>query len=414
VSYHQNMLTPKLAIGLFLASLFVAPSAPICAQQPSVGLLLARVSHARGTEVLDSPSVIQYETLWVVRDASGAHIAVTLPDIIEPRKTGFWRLGIAHTCQLTPPSYSSPKGPGTISTQDLAYAVPVERTPVVQLNAPSPPCDADTAQRVFDDSYRLYAGDSPQPPDPNAPSQCGWQNLSFTSVLPDFVSLSYDQGLSENCDPRGSNSFQKIWVQSPDDPLSALDPTQKYKLIPFGQIFGPVGHRAWVRAVTSESGGNSCLADVPKEELDNQTAWSLVHFSGKWVAYAFAQEGRDCAGFGYPKVTVPRSLTHTAPLPIPWPALEKQLPGISDAYLSPSGSILVAIVSAQKPQRVVSITLFDFSENKLGAKLLDLPPGDVVMAEWATGRFVQSWTDTLTALKSHGLPAVVVKPASSN
>jgi hypothetical protein len=417
------MPTRKTLIACFLALFFLAVAAH--AQEPApvppnaasasvpLGLLLARVSHQRGTEVLDSPSVVQYETLWIVRDASGAHIAAKLPDIIVPRKTGFWRIGIAHTCHLSPPSYESPKGPGTFGTEDIAYSVPVEQTPAVQLDDPdSKRCDAATAARVFADDYRLYDGDSPAPHDPTAPSQCGWQNIWFSSVLPDMISVSYHQGLSENCDSRGSNSFQKIWMQSPDDPLSAMNPTENYKLIPFERIFGADGRRAWNRAVT---GGNSCLADAPAESLDDQTGWSLVHFSGKWMAYAFTQQGRECAAGGYVKVSVPRSVTHAAPLPFPWAELEKQVANILDAYVSPSNALLVVVVSKNDPHptgsQVASVALYELSGNKLGAKLLDIPAGDVVMAEWATGRFVQSWTDSLSALQSRGLAPATVKAA---
>lgn len=417
------MLARKILVGYFLALLFTVPLAR--AQQPTppnapspqspVGLLLARVSHARGADVLDSPSVVQYETMWIVRDGSGAHVAATLPDIIVPRKTGFWRLGIAHTCQFTRPRNGSPTDHGNISTADIGYAVPVERAPLVQLNIPDPACDPETAKRMFDDSYQLYAGDNPQPPHPNAPSECGWQSLWFSSILPDLISVSYYQGLSETCDPRGGNSYQNDWVQSPDTPISSSDQTHSH--IPFDEVFGADGHRAWIRAVTASGpSGDSCLADVPREELDDQTGWSLLHFYGKWLTYAFVQKGKFCAVAAYPKVAVLRWLTHAAPLPIPWPVLEKQLPGISDAYMSPSGSILLAIVSKQDPHprqsQVISVALFDFSGNKLGTKLLDLPASDIVMAEWASGRYVQSWTDSLSALHSHGLPALVVRPAT--
>jgi hypothetical protein len=268
---------------------------------------------------------------------------------------------------------------------------------------------------MFDDSYRPYAGDNPQPPAPDAPSECGWQNLWFSSVLPDLISVSYYQGLSESCDPRGGNAYQQVWVQNPDDPVSSLDRAHAY--IQFDQIFGAEGHRAWIRAVTASGpSGDSCLADVPREELDDESGWFLLHFYGKWLTYALVQKGRFCAVACYPKVAVPRSLTHAATLPVAWPALEKQLPGISDAYLSPSGSILLAIVSKQnahpRQSQVISVALFDFSGNKLGVKLLELPPGDIVMAEWATGRYVQSWTDSLSTLQSRGLPAPVVRPAT--
>ena len=117
---------------------------------------------------------------------------------------------------------------------------------------------------------------------------------------------------------------------------------------------------------------------------------------------------------GDPKIVVPRTLTHATPLPIPWAALETQLPGISDAYVPPGTSVLLVVQSKKSNANfeeppIVSVALFDFSGNKLGAKLLDLPPTKIVMAEWATGRFVQSWTESLSVLQSQGLPAATIK-----
>jgi hypothetical protein len=418
------MFALKILPGYFLASLLIVPLAqaqkqlpPSTTAEPSpVGLLVARMSHARRIEILGSPSVVQYETLWVVRDASGARVVSTLPDVIVPRKDGFWRLGIAHVCHLSAPEKGVAADHGSVTTDDMAYASPADRAPQVIDGNPTPFCDSATAKRLFDDSYQPYAGDDPNPRDPNAPTHCGWQNLWFSSVLPDLVSLSSYSGNSEDCGPHGGRSWQDAWLQSPDDMASpAAQPTAH---IQFDSVFGSEGHRAWIRAVTAVGGptGDSCLSDAPVEELDDQSGWSLVHVAGKWLAYAFAQRGETCSAGGYAKVAVPRTLTHAAPLPVAWTALEKQLPGISDAYLSPSGSTLLAIVSKNDPHPtgspVIAVSVFDFSENKLGAKLIDLPVGDVVMAEWATRRFVQSWTDTLSALQSHGLPAPIVKPAT--
>jgi hypothetical protein len=105
------MFALKILPGYFLASLLIVPLAQAQQQLPPsttaapspVGLLVARMSHARGTEILGSPSVVEYETLWLVRDASGARVVSTLPDVMVPRKDGFWRLGIAHVCHLSAP-----------------------------------------------------------------------------------------------------------------------------------------------------------------------------------------------------------------------------------------------------------------------------------------------------------------------
>lgn len=378
-----------------------------------VGLLLARVAHERNRDAFGDVSMVRYETLWIVRDASGARIAATLPDIIVPRKSGFWRLGIEHTCQFTRAANGDPNDRGNISTADIAYAVPVGQAPVVELDHPA--CDPQTAKRLFDDSYNpefVPEPDSEHPPDANAPSECGWANRWFESVLPDLVSVSYFQGVSEVCEPQGGNEYKEIWVQSPDDPFPFVGPAQQQ--IPFDVVFGAAGHRAWIHAVSGgQPEGDSCIADNPDEDMQ-QTGWSLKHVRGEWRTYAFAQVGRVCAASGDPKVAVPRTLTHAIPLPIPWAALEKQLPGISDAYVAPGASVLLAIHSRKgdpvsEEGQTVAVALFDFSGNKLSAKLLDLPAGKIVMAEWATGRFVQTWTDSLSELQAHGLPGAVVK-----
>jgi hypothetical protein len=413
------MLARKALVGCFLTSLLAFPvmraqqaSAPTPVA-PSVGLLLARVAHERNRDAFGDVSMVRYETLWIVRDASGARIAATLPDVIVPRKSGFWRIGIEHTCQFTPTARDDANNHGNISPADIPYAVPVGQAPVVELDHPA--CDSQTAKRLFDDSYNpefVPEPDSEHPPDPNAPSECGWANRWFESVLPDLVSVSYFQGVSEICDPQGGNDYKEIWVQDPDDPFPFVGPAQQQ--IPFDVVFGAAGHRAWIHAVSGgQPEGDSCIADNPDEDMQ-QTGWSLKHVHGEWRTHAFAQVGRVCAASGDPKVAVPRTLTHANPLPIPWAALEKQLPGISDAYVAPGSSVLLAIQSkngdpVSEEGQTVAVALYDFPGNKLGAKLLDLPATKIVMAEWATGRFVQSWTESLSTLQSQRLPAVVVK-----
>jgi hypothetical protein len=419
------MLLRKILLGCFF--LWAFAFTPLRAQQASspipvaspVGLLLARVAHERNRDALGDVSMVRYDTLWIVRDASGARIAATLPDVIVPRKSGFWRIGIEHTCQLTPATQGDSNDHGNISTADVPYAVAVEQAPVVELDHPA--CDSQTAKRLFDDSYNpelVPDSDSEHPSNQNALSECGWANRWFESILPDLISISYFQGVSEICEPQGGNDYKEIWVQRPEDPFPFVGPAQQQ--IPFDVVFGAAGHRAWIHAVSGgQPEGDSCIADNPDEDMP-QTGWSLKHVHGEWRTHAFAQVGRVCAASGDPKVVVPRTLTHAVAFPIPWNELEKELPGISDAYIAPGASVLLAIQSTKgdavsEEGQTVAVALFDFSGNKLGAKLLELPAARIVMAEWTTGRFVPSWTKSLSALQAQGLPAVVVKVrAASN
>ena len=410
------MVTLKLiSFGVLSSILAWQPMAaqerpPAVASPSTTGLLLARVAHHRGTDAMDDTSMVRYETLWIVRDVSGAHIAAKLPDIVVPRKAGFWRLGIEHTCQVNPPAADDPKDFSSVATEDYGYAVPVEQTPTVETQFAA--CDPLTAKRLLDDSYdQAGSVEAEQSRDPKALPGCGYRTLWFESVLPDFLSVAMFQGDSELCDLRGGNIYKEFWVQNPDEAIPQMGPGGQQ--IPFDFLFGDAGHRAWIHAV---SGGNpegdSCIADDPTEDI-SQTGWYLRHVKGAWRTSAFVQVGRVCVAYGDPKVAVPRSMTHGAPLGVPWGDLEKQLPGIWDAYLSPDGSVLVAIRGKQAPvtyeYQVDTITLFDFSNKKIGEKLLDIPGSKIVMAEWATGRYVQAWSETLTSLQSRGLPSPIQK-----
>jgi len=379
------------------------------ASSSSLGLLLAYVSGQRHPEGIDIPSSVQYKTLLIVSDASGVRIVATLPDVIVPRKTGFWRVGIEHTCQLAPAGLYDERDHGAVKTQDIAYAVPVDKPPIVEVQYP--PCDSDTAKRVADDSYIAW------PSDRSSYNECGGLHLWFKSVLPDLISISASE--VDLCLRRGGHSYAERWVQNPENPMAPFFETWHVDSIPsntkirFDHLFGPVGHDAWVRAVSplQDAAGEACQQDDPS--VMQQTGWNLEHGQGQWRTAAYVNVDGSCEGIGHPEISVPRSLTHAISLPIPWSALEKQLSGISDAYFSPTGSVVLAVKSAPGPasneSHVTSVGLFDFSGGKISRKLLDLPSGDIVMAEWSTGRIVKDWTDALTALQTRGLSAPVAK-----
>lgn len=371
----------------------------------SFGLVLGYVSGQHHLEGIEIPSMVQYRTLFIVSDTSGVRVVATLPDLIVPRKTGFWRIGIEHTCQVAP---DDDGGHGNVKTQDIAFAVPAQRPPIVELEYPA--CDSDTAKRVGDDSYVAW------PSNPSSYNECGGLDLSFTSVLPDLVSFSAIE--VDLCLKQGGHNYAEKWVQNPDDPMAPFFETWHVDSIPsdtkirFDHLFGPSGHDAWVHAVSpvGDGAGGTCENDP---SVMQQTGWNLEHGQGQWRTAAYVNIDGSCEGIGRPEISVPRSLTHAVSLPIPWSVLAEQLSGISDAYFSPASSIVLAVQSAPDPasneSHVTSVALFDFSGGKIGRKLLDLPAGDVVMAEWATGRSVKEWAESLAALQIRGLPAPVLK-----
>ena len=352
-----------------------------------VGLLVGLLTDTSAPSEKDSSPASKYRTWWIVRDSAGAHVAAKIPDVILPRKDGFWRLGIQPTCQFRPPDKDYPEDRGEIVTEDIEYAVPIQQTPELRLDYPA--CDAATQDRVFTPGYDPYATAS----DNDAPKECRWKKRSFTSVLPDLVSLGAAEGVRETCDPHEREQYS-AYAQNPDDMQAH---------IPFGELFGEKGNREWSRAINAELDE----ADVTPEE----GGWYLAHSGGQWHAVAQVQWGRYTAEDVHSantRVLVPRSLTHSVPLPIPWDQLQKLLPGLADAYVSPGGSVLLAVQSKEDPsnhqRRIWSVSLFDLTGNKVGAKLLDLPPSGIIMVEWSTGDYVDRWTQVFSAVEKRGLP----------
>jgi hypothetical protein len=41
-----------------------------------------------------------YRTMWIIFSANEAHMVATVPDVIAPRATGFWRFGRTIICEF--------------------------------------------------------------------------------------------------------------------------------------------------------------------------------------------------------------------------------------------------------------------------------------------------------------------------
>jgi len=90
-----------------------------------------------------------YRTLWIASRAGTLQI-MELPELIVPRKTGFWRVGVR--------SYCHPKGTKYDADYDIwsdvvLFAKPVSQRPIIHglLQCPEPAQTPNAAQRSCDD-----------------------------------------------------------------------------------------------------------------------------------------------------------------------------------------------------------------------------------------------------------------------
>ena len=79
-------------------------------------------------------------------------------------------------------------------------------------------------------------------------------------------------------------------------------------------------------------------------------------------------------------------------LSVPLQTIKAVFPGVRDAVSSPRGDLIVALSDDE-------LVAFIVRNGKLGAPALRLPlSGRIVMAQWAVGKFVPSWTSKLGPL----------------
>lgn len=103
---------------------------------------------------------------------------------------------------------------------------------------------------------------------------------------------------------------------------------------------------------------------------------------------------------------LPASLTGDAATNFDWKLQSKlwqsKVGDLTDVYISPTKDL--AIVSSAS-----EIRIFELRAGMPGPLLLTLPAGQIVMAQWATGRHVQDWTANIEQLAHQPLPATVVR-----
>ncbi len=330
----------------------------------------------------------EYKTVWVVFSPAEAQIVATVPDVIVPRSTGFWRIGTAQVCDYQRDSWGT--------TREVLWQTPVEKTPLIE----GVPCkDEETANSDT-------TGDSATSEEAGL-NACTHNAVKLLFVAPAYISEEFNSGQAD-CDGRGGHDVTRNEVRTfdTDVPLS-LD-----------EFFGAQAAKAY--GVAARKGFAEVTKDFNCPEPNHQNydmkSWAITHDRGVWSPTASLDEWQgECAFSHTMDLTLPKNVTGEASKAALWPAFAAALPHLSDFFLSPLGDYAVLITNPKNAD--YHIYAYSVQAGVLGKRLSEITwdpynSYTFVMAQWSSGKYVQQWTGTIQNIKDHPLPAPILKPAA--
>lgn len=367
-----------LAFGTWPASAQVA-TAPQAAG-PQAGVLLAYSGHG---------SYSQYQTAWIVFSANGARVATTVPDIIVPRSTGFWRLGTAVACEFSAESQQD-------ASREVIWQSPVEKTPVFNQG---PPCKSHKS--AIPDQVEEEENAAPADSGGAQVPLCAVETASIVFVSPTHLAEQFND--YDRCDPRGGRDTTRDDVRALDNPAP----------INLTDLFGPSAidfYRSAAKKGFAEISKDYNCPEPDEEQFDLKS-WHIAHRLGSWTPMASLNQWMGECAYPYQlALTLPKSVAGEVSSALLWKSFSAAVPHLEDFFVSPLGNYALILVSAKDFDH----HLYAYSiQNGVPAKRLAEIPWDnynsyfIVTAQWSSAKYVPQWTAAIQKIQSQPLPAAV-------
>lgn len=297
---------------------------------------------------------ITYRTLWIRAENRNLYPTLETSNLFVPRKTGFWDIG-SHSEKIDGYMYDS-----IYAYPDFLYDYPnmghelVVEEPGAILN-------------LLKDSHLR-------------------QHIKY--VGNDYIAV-------ENINIGGDASILDRRYQ-----VLPIDNVQNSSGIKISDIVGKSGREAFLRSAQSsleikDIRDVKILADEKDEEN-----FTVARHNGHWI-----MKGRVSYSDEYDKVEYldfniniipPAELVNYDELCLSWNAIKTKLPSAVDAYASPNEDMLIIM-------DIDTLYIYSLEGNELSDKpigKINLHEGEeVVMAEWATGVYVERWDKHFKAKK---------------
>jgi len=279
-----------------------------------------------------------YRTLWIAATDKKLHPVLNTQEILFPRRSGFWRI---ETKRAEDAGY----------LEDLIIAHPVAVEP-----------NGDKT-------------DIPVEPAVKQGVRTGGVTRLIHYVGNDYVSVE------SKCADTSESVLQVL-------PIDSLPGIKEVKLSDLSGEAGAAlmeeGRRKAVELLEAEGGSLT-------RNLTQSESFGLERKMGHWffkgrINY---QKGTKTYSADYNiNVIPPEELIFYDELSVTWTEVKDRIPEAADVFSSPNRDIALVITKTE-------LVIFDISNGKLGDQPMGKVPlkaGEaVIMAEWATGRYVEAW-----------------------
>ena len=313
-----------------------------------VGLRIPGGSKSNNNEAAENGE-FQYQTLWLAADHLKLHPVLQDKDIFFPRRSGFWELRTGGD----PEEQSSGD---RLSAHDVSTKVQESQLKTMTLSRGDVKIDA--GKKVID-----YVGND------YVALETGSKGVRLQILPVDKISVSDGIKVSDLLGETGLAAFRNARAQA-DRALSR----------------------------------NNNAAAIDDE--DSEENFGLIRKNGHWylrgrINYRLQDDGdlsyRDFNVNWVP----PAKLIAYDTLCLSWQYIKDRVPDAADAFTSPNRDMALVITKTK-------LLVYSISGGQLGSEALariDLQPGtSVIMAEWATGSYVDSWEKAFLANGAQSQP----------
>ncbi|WZL71664.1 hypothetical protein QBE52_11150 [Clostridiaceae bacterium 35-E11] len=306
-------------------------------------------------DTFDQESV--YRTLWISARNRKLYPILENPHLLVPRKSGFWTIGVVREEKE---SYIA----------DEIYAIPMKKA------------------IKSDETEKKHAMGIQDPKESK-------EKIRYTNIFRKILFVGNDYIISEyskTSDLIGNrfkgNRYNRIQILP-------MDNMTNKKGMKVSDIVGEEGKEVFMHSA------EAYLATLSKSEIENispptENNFTLARRNGHWIMkgrlyYRKPDSPNKFLEFNINMIP-PYKLVHYDGLHVPWNKVKEKVPDAVDVYTSPNQDLAIVITKKE-------IYVYTMKNNVLSNKYLEKiqlrKDESIVMAEWATGSYVEKWQSIL-------------------